>query len=107
MEKQTNKKGIIAIIVSAAILITAVIVLMIYPRDKKEIDKEIKKENEVQVDSDMAAVYQIELTVVSPSDNNINYVRYPYYYMAFSENNDLIQLELDSKTRKYAKKSHD
>ena len=43
---------------------------------------DIKKDGGVKVSDDMVAVYQIELTVVSPSSNNIHFVRYPYYYIS-------------------------
>lgn len=105
MEKQAKgNKVIIALIAIAVVLIITLIVLIVYHSGNKDIKNDIKKDGGVKVSDDMVAVYQIELTVVSPSSNNIHFVRYPYYYISTSDDNDLIDLELDYKTQKYVPK---
>jgi hypothetical protein len=53
---------------------------------------------------DMVEVYQVALTVASPSSKHINYVRFPYYYMEFTDNNKLVDLDLEHKTMHYIPK---
>lgn len=95
------KKGIkiIAIVLSLAIVLI-LIMLFVFPRNEK---KEVKKEDKT-VDKKvegMAAVYDIQLTVASPNDKHIHFVRYPYYYAVFTEGNDYIDFDLERKTMHY------
>lgn len=93
--KSPNKIGIIICATVAIILVITATLLLINHH---------KKNNKAVIGDDMAAVYQIELSIISPTENHINYVRYPYYYQILSENNDLVYFDLDSKTKHYIPK---
>lgn len=119
--KSPNKIGIIICVAVAIILVIAAILILINQHKKNnpnivnrdKIVDEGKAENgkadngkgeKAVIGDDMAAVYQIELSIISPMENHINYVRYPYYYQILSENNDLVYFDLDSKTKHYIPK---
>ncbi len=85
---------IIAIVLFIA-LVFVLVLLFAFPKSEK-IVKEEDNDNNVE---GMVEVYQVELTVASPNDNHIHYVRYPYYYASFTEDNKYIDLTLDNKTK--------
>ena len=94
MEKETKPKSkilIISIIVIAVVLAVLAICLLIHRQKNK-------------MDDSMAAVYQVQLIVVSPNNNQINCVRYPYYYMRFTDDNAMIDLDLEYDTMHYIPK---
>lgn len=41
----------------------------------------------------MVKIYQVALSVASPNENHVHYVRYPFYYSVFAADNDYIDIE--------------
>ena len=95
------KKHIKLTAITAVVLLLAVIVLAAVLRDNKKGGGEVIGGEE---SGDRVAVYQVELTVASPSSKHINYVRFPYYYMEFTDDNKLVDLDLEHKTMHYIPK---
>lgn len=117
MPRPKSKIGTIVLIFVTVVFAIVIILLLIHTYNKQnnpdianrdgvvEGGNKVKdKGDNVVLGDDMTAVYQIEFSVISPTENHINYVKYPYYYQILSENNKLVYLDLDPDTKHYIPK---
>ena len=44
-------------------------------------------------------IYDIQLSIASPNESHVHYLRYPYYYSVFGETNDHVDLDLGSEAK--------